>query len=70
MFLIQPSPDPTESLQILHERGQGNIAGIAVNRFFTLHSSNYDLASNIVYTEGKTPEECAAKIITHYRQCL
>ncbi|WCR26666.1 shikimate kinase [Paenibacillus thiaminolyticus] len=62
IFLILPSADKTESLQILNEREFH-----AINKHFVEHQSNHKLAKHIIYTKDKTPEECAEEIISLVR---
>lgn len=72
VILLLPSPDPDQSITILNERfakllqhevGQVDAALLALNARFVRHPSNVRLAKQIVYTEGKTPEETTAEIV-------
>ncbi|WP_315755062.1 MULTISPECIES: shikimate kinase [unclassified Bradyrhizobium] len=66
VVLLLPSPDPEESLRILHTRRGGSPppGEFDVNAHFIRHHSNYDLAKIVVYTEGKTPEETRDSILS------
>jgi shikimate kinase len=58
VILLLPSPDKADSLRILKERTGGLVSrGFDFDAHFLYHHSNYDLATGIVYTKGKTPEE-------------
>ena len=67
VVLILPSPDPAESIRILHERTRhlvGTFAqGFDWHQYFVRHPSNYQLATHTVYTQGKTPEETVGEIL-------
>jgi shikimate kinase len=64
VFLLLPSRDLDESIQILNERneyvsdGQPNI-----NEHFVKHFSNHELAKFTVYTKGRIPEETCGEIL-------
>jgi hypothetical protein len=57
---LLPSPDLDESLALLKAPQQPQIAGQALNRFFTTQTLN--LAKQTVYTEGKSPAETATEV--------
>jgi shikimate kinase len=65
---LLPSPDPDKSIRILRERGshlQGvNAQGFDWSAFFVRHEQNRLLATHELYTEGKTPTETCAEIIS------
>lgn len=64
IFLLLPSPDVEESLQILNQRNQYVPDGqLNINEHFLKHPSNYLLAKFIVYTKGKTAEETCNQIL-------
>jgi shikimate kinase len=64
VFLLLPSPDPDASIRALKERaGEIVSGGVDFHEHFVRHPSNYRLAKHIVYTEGRTPEECCAEIV-------
>lgn len=63
VILLLPSPDLDESVRILKERPRSTIAGIDANRHFIEHPSNRKLAKQVVYTEGKTPEETRDEVL-------
>jgi hypothetical protein len=55
--LILPTPDVDAALEILRKREEVIFEGREMNEHFIRHPSNYELAKQVVYTEGKTPEE-------------
>ncbi|MEO0408422.1 MAG: shikimate kinase, partial [Cyanobacteria bacterium P01_A01_bin.135] len=64
VVLLLPSPDPDESLRILHERNRMLPKDIRkTNEHFVRHPSNGILAKFTVYTKSKTPEETCAEIL-------
>jgi shikimate kinase len=64
VFLLLPSANKDESVQILNERNDNLPEGIRnINEHFVRHSSNYELAKVTVYTQGKTPEETCSEIL-------
>lgn len=71
VILLLPSPDLDESTRVLNERfrkllkrevGHVNEGLLALNESFVKHPSNHLLAKQVVYTEGKNPEETAEEI--------
>ena len=68
IVLLLPSPDPQESIQILHARNTyASEEQWAVNELFVRHHSNYDLAKHIAYTKDKTPEETCDEVLAWAR---
>ena len=65
VFLILPSPDRAESLQILRERDQDPPSDLNFdfNAHFLAHHGYYDLAKFTVYTKGHSPAESCAEIL-------
>jgi len=72
VVLLLPSPDLDESVTVLNarfeallQREDGSVDPelLKLNERFTRHPSNYRLATLIVYTKGKTPEETSDEII-------
>ena len=65
VFLILPSPDRRESLQILRERDEEPPSDLNFdfNAHFLAHHGYYDLATFTVYTKGRTPSESCAEIM-------
>jgi hypothetical protein len=66
VILLLPSPDPSESQQILAQRWADERHAfelIDMNRHFLCHPSNRELATHVVYTEGKTPQETCEEIM-------
>ena len=69
VVLVLPSPEPDESIQILMKRQEGVapladmgvIGGIIEHQ--VNHHSNRDLATMVIYTKGKTPEETCDELI-------
>ena len=65
IFLLLPSPDPTESLRILNERMEKAEADpMDINQHFIQHHSNYDLSKHIIYTCDKSPEATKDEILS------
>lgn len=64
IFLLLPSPDVDESINILNER-EAFLREMKpnINEHFIKHHSNYDLAKHIIYTKNKTPEETCEEIL-------
>lgn len=76
VFLLLPSPDVDESVQMMKERlradepefGEEGLEAIAqINRFFVEHPSNACLATTTLYTAGKTPQQTADEILQALR---
>jgi len=64
VFLLLPSPDLDESINILNEREEFlHEMKPNINEHFIKHHSNYDLAKHIIYTKDKTPEETCEEIL-------
>lgn len=64
IFLLLPSADLDESIQILNKRNGYKFDGtLNINEHFVRHPSNYGLARFTVYTKTKTPEEICDKIL-------
>src|SRR5262249_34408302 len=56
VILLLPSPDFEEALRLILKRHD-------FNEHFVRHHSNHDLATLVVYTQGKTPEETCEEIL-------
>ena len=63
IVLILPTPDVDESLEILRKREETIFEGMEINEHFVRHPSNALLAKQVVYTEGKTPEETCEDLL-------
>ncbi|MCL4871075.1 MAG: shikimate kinase [Anaerolineae bacterium] len=73
IILLLPSPDLDESVAILNARfvqmlkdegvEEVDTTLLAVNEQFVRHPSNHRLATMVIYTKDKTPEESCAEII-------
>lgn len=72
VFLILPSPDPVESVEVLNrrfrqllEREVGHVDErlLRLNEHFVRHPSNRRLAKHVVYTKGRTPEDTCQEIL-------
>jgi hypothetical protein len=64
VVLLLPSPDPDESVRILKGRYGGLVSnGVDFDEHFVRHHANRDLATLVVYTLGKTPEETCEEIL-------
>lgn len=74
IFLLLPSPDISESQKVLEERmdkdKKGKITDERLatrkqaNKLLLESVSNKTLASHVIYTKGKTPEQCRDEIIS------
>ena len=66
IFLLVPSRDTAESLRILRERDANPPADLKfdINEHFLQHSGYQLLAKHIVYTQGTTPEQSFAEVIS------
>ena len=65
VFLLLPSPDLNESLEILNQRNEYVADGEPnINEYFLKHHSNYQLAKFTVYNKDKTPEETCTDILS------
>lgn len=69
VVLILPSPEPDESVHILMERQEGvappedmGVLGSIIEHHVK-HHSNRDLATMIIYTKGKTPEQTCDELM-------
>ena len=60
VVLLLPSPDLDESLAIFQAAQRQQIDGMDLNRFFTPRLLK--LAKQVIYTDGKSPEETAAEV--------
>ncbi|MEM8642995.1 MAG: shikimate kinase [Cyanobacteria bacterium P01_G01_bin.54] len=67
VVLLMPSPDQDDSVAILHQRNTPRINGMEADRFFLTHPSNRELATLVVYTQGKTPPETRDEILQHLK---
>lgn len=72
VFLLLPSPDQDESIQILNKRSElMSDERLEINEYFVRHSSNYKLAKHTVYSKAKTPEETRNDILNVFASlCL
>lgn len=63
IFLLLPTPDLSQSLEILSGRDETAAQLVEVNQHFLEHHSNYDLAKFIIYTEDQSPSEICDHIV-------
>ena len=63
VVLLLPSPDLDESIAILRQRTPFNIAGVPFTRHLVTHPAFGGLATQVVYTQGKMPEEVCTEIL-------
>lgn len=68
VILLLPCPDLAVSVEVLNARlsAEGEqVDGtlLAVNEHFVRHTSNFQLATMVVYTEGKTPGATCEEIV-------
>jgi hypothetical protein len=73
VILILPSPDLEKCVHLLNmrlaellQREVGHVIPevLELNEFFIKHPSNQQLAKQIIYTEGKSPEKTCQEILT------
>ncbi len=64
IFLLMPTPHVEESLGILRERNELAEDEFDFNSLYFKERTFWDIAKHIVYTQGKTPEQTAAEIVT------
>jgi adenylate kinase family enzyme len=78
VVLLLPSPDLDESVRVVKERmrqreghaelrgllqGLRDETGVDYEELYVKHPSNFQLARNVVYTKGKTPEQTRDEIV-------
>jgi hypothetical protein len=65
IFLLLPSPDMDEALEILRQRDANPPADLKfdINAHFLRHPGYKLLAKYIIYTKNKTPDESAAEVL-------
>jgi shikimate kinase len=64
VFLLLPAADVDVSERVLQERGgKERIDGMEFDEYFTRHRSNFALARQVVYTQGKTPHQSCEEIL-------
>jgi shikimate kinase len=64
VLLLLPSPDPDESIRVLRgRRGTQRRGDLDLHRHFVLHPANRALATHVVYTRGRSPEETCEEIV-------
>jgi len=64
VVLLLPCPDADESIRTLADRqGSSSQDILELNAHFVRHHSNHSLATHVVYTNGKTPEETADEVM-------
>jgi len=61
VVLLQPCPDPAESAAYLSERVSSELQG--VNSHYLTDSANRELATIVVYTAGKSPQETCDEVV-------
>ncbi len=74
VLLFLPTTDLNQSIEILNGRlslllekelGKAEPDLLESNVHFVSHPSNYQLATHIFYTEGKTPQETCEEVLSH-----
>jgi shikimate kinase len=72
VILLLPSPNPDEAIEVLNQRlthllmtevGMVDPIALAINAQFAQHPCNYQLATHVLYTNGKTPDETCQELI-------
>lgn len=61
--MILPSPDLDEAVAVLRARNTPKIGNVPLTRYLVTHPAYRTLATQVVYTQGKTPEEICAEIM-------
>jgi hypothetical protein len=68
VVLLLPSPNLDESISLLRARNGDPAPGdFDLNSHFVTHHSNRDLATIVVYTKDRTPEQTRDEILTAVR---
>lgn len=62
VVLLLPSPDLDESVAILEERNTPKIGDVPLTRYLVTHPAFRTMATHVVYTHDRTPEEISAAI--------
>ncbi len=72
VILLLPSQDPERSIAVINERlradperagDEWNVGGIDFIRFWVESEQNQDLATQAVFTEGRSPDQVADEIV-------
>lgn len=63
VVLLLPSPDLDEAITLLRARTPFKVDGVPFTRYLVTHPAFRTLATQVVYTEGKTPAEVCAEIL-------
>lgn len=72
VILVLPSPEADESIEVLNQRLAALLERegvkdtdeiLALNEHFVRYPANAELAKKIIYTEGKTPQQCCDEIV-------
>ena len=64
VILLLPSSDKEYSLKLLNERNNfESLDEVELNKGFIYHRSNYELAKQVVYTDGVEPENSVTEIL-------
>ena len=63
VVLLLPSSDLDEAIAILRARTPFKVGDVPFTRYLVTHPAFRTLATQVVYTEGKTPEEVRAEIL-------
>jgi shikimate kinase len=66
VVLLLPSPDLAEAIAILRARTPFKVGNIPFTRYLVTHPAFRTLATQVVYTEGKTPEVIGEEILNEY----
>jgi len=72
IFLLLPSPDIDETLQILPQRDPNPPADLKydINAHFVNHPGYCLIAKHIVYTKNKTPDQSCSEMLGLIMQCF
>jgi shikimate kinase len=64
VLLLLPDPDLEQAITILQQRSEIRINGQEFTEYFVRHPANYELAKHTIYTDGRTPDESCAEMIS------
>lgn len=63
VVLILPSPDLDEAIALLREQNPFKVGGVPFTRYLVTHPAFRQFATQVVYTQGKTPDEVCTEIL-------
>jgi hypothetical protein len=66
VVLLLPSADLDESVRVLRERGRCAIGGVPFPRYVVAHPCNRALATVVVTTDGRTPQDVCTELLERW----